>query len=373
MRNAILLAVLALVGLGVVSAALASSEVPSPLAGAPSISGRGGEQVAITWLGDTLLADGADPLIDEHGPSWPGALLPPLEFDHVVIANLEGPLTDRTEPFDPLQRWSYNVRPEAAPALAAMGIDAVSLANNHAMDRGPGGLDDTSAHARAAGIESFGAGATSDEARLPLLVDSEFARIGVLGFSDESGDQTASSERPGVRSLTENNLRADIDRARAGGVDRVVAFVHWGKNYDPVNDRQRAWAQAFADAGYDVVVGTGPHIPQPIEHVDGMPVVYSIGNYVFGTPGRFVDESQGFGLVLTTTFDGTDELTLTARCIQTNNELVDYQPVPCEPLQEAAVLATVNTGFTPTLDGTAADGTTSNGMTMVVSLPARSR
>jgi len=335
-------ALLGLFALGGVATALARSEVPSPIAGAPTIGVPAGDSVNITWLGDTFLGDGAQPFIDANGMSWLGALLPELEFDDVVIANLEGPITLRSEPFDPMQQWSYDSDPSAAVALAAMGIDAVSLGNNHSMDRGAEGLDDTLANAREAGLVAFGAGMNSGEARLPLLVESERITIAILAFSDDGGLKAASSERAGIRRLSLANIKEDIEAVRLAGVDRVIAAVHWGGNYTAVDARQRQWAEALADEGYDMVIGTGPHVVQPIELVKGMPVAFSIGNYVFGTPGRFNGEAQGFGLVLTTAWRDGEDLSIRVRCIQTDNDLVEFQPRACDSKQAESVLSGVS-------------------------------
>ncbi len=334
-----LVGALAVVG---VTAAIAGTEVPSPVAGAPTISAGGASGVSITWLGDTLLGDGAQPFIDQYGLLWPAALLPPLDSDHVVIANVEGPMTERTEPFDPTQRWSYNSHPAAGQALVAMGITAVSLANNHTMDRGPEGLLDTVVNADAAGLRVFGAGPTANEARLPLLVESDSVLIAVAGFSDDGGIKTATADRPGARRLSLVNLQADIDAARSAGADRVIAAVHWGRNYTAVDPRQETWAKAFADAGYDMVIGTGPHFVQPIAVVDGMPVVYSLGNYVFGTPGRFNENARGYGLVVTTSFTRDDEVAVIVRCIRTDNQLITYQPRGCADSVSDTVLSAAN-------------------------------
>ena len=279
--------------------------------------------------------------VDEHGFGWPLARLPVHPPDEVVIANLEGPLTERSIPFDPARRWSYQSRSGAAAALAAVGVDAVSLANNHALDRGPLGLADTGTNLEAAGLAAFGAGADASRAGLPLIIDSPAGRVAVLGFSDEGGLTTATSTRPGVRRLELDNLDHDAALARRSGAEWVMAFVHWGENYTEVDQRQEAWAEAFAEAGYDLVVGAGAHVPQTITEVDGMPVVYSLGNWVFGTPGRFQTEQQGHGLVVSTTLS-PGRIDLAVRCIVTDNQRVAYQPRPCGPATTATVLTTVD-------------------------------
>ncbi len=117
-----------------------------------------------------------------------------------------------------------------------------------------------------------------------------------------------------------------------------MAFVHWGVNYDGVTDEQRAAAALFADAGYDLVIGHHPHVAQEVDVVDGMPVLYSLGNLAFGTPGRF-DAGQGYGLVARTSLlaDGSFEFRLA--CLVADNEQVEYQPEPCVSAEADRVFA----------------------------------
>ena len=328
---------------GAVVAATARESVPNPAAGGPHISLVGkGEAFSIAWLGDTLLGDAGQPLLDLYGLTWPAAHVPPPADADLVIANAEGPFTDHVEAFDPLQRWSYQAQPRTAGALAAIGIDAISLSNNHVMDRGPTGLFDTMTHARAAGLLTFGGGSTSEQARLPLMIKTDIGTIAVVGFADDSGLNIARRDRPGIRQLSPKSIVEDIQLARRAGADRVVAHVQWGENYAPLDGRQRALAHALAAAGYDLVVGLHPHVVQPVEIVDGVPVIYSIGNYVFTTPGRFTDAAPGYGLVLTTEFRASGRLTLRMRCIQTDNDVVLYQPRPCDASQARALLGSLN-------------------------------
>lgn len=140
-----------------------------------------------------------------------------------------------------------------------------------------------------------------------------------------------------------DTVRRGADLARAAGADWVIAKLHWGDNYAPVSAEQRYWAQQFADAGYDMVVGSGPHIAQPIEFIGSMPVVYSVGNFVFGTRGRFADyEVPGLGLAVGVELspDGVNELSV--RCLLTDNEVVSYQPRPCTAEEAAAFLPTLH-------------------------------
>ncbi|MBK5287208.1 MAG: CapA family protein [Acidimicrobiia bacterium] len=301
-----------------------------------------GDNVAITWLGDTLLGDAGQPTLDQQGMTFPAARVRPPKDSDLVIANAEGPLTDHREVIDPLQRYVYRAQPRTAAALADIGIDVFSLSNNHVYDFGSPGLADTQSNLRAAGLLTFGAGADKEAARLPLLIETTSGTIGVVGFADDSGINIARTGRPGIHQLNATTIADSIQLARRAGADRVVAHVQWGENYAPVDARQRTFAHAFAAAGYDLVIGLHPHVVQPVEIVDGMPVVYSLGNYVFTTRGRFTDNAPGFGLVLTTEFASLDRVTLRMRCIQTDNAVVAYQPRPCDSAQAPALLGALN-------------------------------
>ena len=121
-----------------------------------------------------------------------------------------------------------------------------------------------------------------------------------------------------------------------------MGFVHWGANYSEVLHSQRAQARQFAEAGYDLVIGHGPHVVQPIDFVDGMPVVYSLGNFVFGTPGRFTEEFPGFGLAVTTALGPRGFEELLVQCLRTDNDAVRFQPQPCDADDAERVLPPLN-------------------------------
>jgi len=286
--------------------------------------------VSVEFLGDTMLGDAAVPSLRRHGYLWPFQKVRHLIDGEIVLANLEGPITTQTLPFNPLKDYSYTVDPAAAPALSALGIDAVSLGNNHAMDSGPLGEQDTQRFLDAAGIKSFGAGATLAGARRPLMLRTAAGTIGIVALGEDFGsDITAEPDQAGTVVLSAENVQRGVDDARRAGADWVVAMVHWGDNYIPVDASQTYWARVLAEAGYDLAVGTGPHIPHRVEIVGDMPVVYSLGNFVFGSPGRFPNHGLGVGLVMTATFAADEPIGVSFRCLVTNNDVVAFQPRPC--------------------------------------------
>jgi hypothetical protein len=281
-----------------------------------------------TWAGDTFIGDAAERAIAQHGYGWPLEEISPLLTGDVVVINAEAPITTLDEPFTPNKLYSYASHPHAAQALANAGVDVLGLANNHALDQGAEGLTDTMQHVDAAGLVSFGAGVDDRQAERPLLLAGEDITVALAkGYGTRL---TAGSGRAGTVPLSTASITRGFELSKAAGADHVVAFVHWGENYrpEPVADQRRDAAK-FEAVGYDLVIGHGPHVMQDVEMVGTMPVVHSLGNFVFSTPGSYTDELPGHGLLAHTTFgpDGLEDLRLT--CIVVDNQVVGFQPTGC--------------------------------------------
>jgi poly-gamma-glutamate synthesis protein (capsule biosynthesis protein) len=197
---------------------------------------------------------------------------------------------------------------------------------------------DTIEHLQRVGIEHFGAGLNLDDAARPLLIATPHGTVGVLGFSQ--GGQHRPPAGPGqfgILQIDELALSEYRQRALDAGASWVVAYVHWGSNYTPIRSIQRRAAAVFAEAGYDLVIGHHPHVVQPIERIGKMPVVYSLGNFVFGSRGRFKPEFPGYGLVAKSIIDEAG-MTLELSCIVTDNKVVKYQPRPCTESEAKPVI-----------------------------------
>jgi poly-gamma-glutamate synthesis protein (capsule biosynthesis protein) len=341
------LALLAVGAISAVGARVAFGPGPDVVVVQASATQDGDKTTSITFAGDTLLGDSSERTVQQKGYDWPLAKVGDLMGADLFVANAEGPITTRTRWANPTADYSYNSQPEAALALARAGVDSISLANNHAMDRGPDGMADTVRYAQDAGISSFGAGDTPSAAAAPLLVDTDAGKIAIVGMGEDFGELArVSPTRPGMMVMREDRIRSAYFNARAAGADYVVAFVHWGDNYQTVNTQQRGWAQVFADAGYDLVVGTGPHVAQPIRVVSGMPVAYSIGNFVFGSNGRWADfGTEGYGVLATLVID-EQGASLRLNCLVTDNAIVKFQPYECADAEATRVLGALSPGVT---------------------------
>ena len=207
------------------------------------------------------------------------------------IVNLETAVTTRGEPW-PGKGIHYRMAPANLPCLTAAGLDCCVLANNHVMDWGAAGLDDTLAALRAAGLRSAGAGRDEAEARTPAAIGHRQAgRVLVFAFASETSgvprEWAAGPGRPGVNLLEDLSARSGeaaaprIAAERRSG-DIVVASVHWGGNwgYD-VSDEQRSFAHALIDGrGADVVHGHSSHHPKGIEIYRGRPILYGCGDLI---------------------------------------------------------------------------------------------
>jgi gamma-polyglutamate biosynthesis protein CapA len=268
--------------------ALASAE-PQTLERAPSTAG----EATLLFAGDTALADLTLPLVEERGWLYPfGSTIDLVRGADVAIVNHEAPITDGGTPSPLWKGWIYRAPAKSARALADAGFDVLELANNHATDSGFDGLADTIANATRAGLVTIGAGRDSTDARRGVVVDVGGLRVGLLAYCERQAaldlyvDQFARGDRPGVAMAAEPDLDRDIARLHARA-DLVVVSFHIGDNYAPPTGAARRWAERAIDAGADLVVDHHPHVAHPIAMYRGRAIVLSLGNYAFGSQGRF--------------------------------------------------------------------------------------
>jgi poly-gamma-glutamate capsule biosynthesis protein CapA/YwtB (metallophosphatase superfamily) len=295
------------------------------------------DRYSIAFAGDTMIGRAAYKRIKKNGYGYVLEHVPGLlaGADYAII-NAEAPITFHKKVFDRSRRWTYRTRPAAGAALAEAGVDALGFANNHTFDRGPKGILDTFEIADEAGLVVFGAG-LADRAEAPLLLETPFGTVAVVAFQQLLyGGYEATDDEVGMPLLRRSTVRRMHRRAVAEGADHVVAYVHWGSNYSGINVLQKRGAARLVAAGYDLVIGHGSHVLQPVGILDGVPIVYSLGNFVFNTQGRYGKlDWPGWGAVATAYLgpDGFEGLELT--CIQADNQVTKYKPRPCNDEERA--------------------------------------
>ncbi len=220
-----------------------------------------------------------DDIVARAPESVYGDLLPVLRAADLRIVNLECALAGDAEPV-----WKsgsvFKGRPEHVRGLTAVPFDVATLANNHVFDYGTAAFRETLKLLDENGIRAVGAGMSPDEARRPLILEVKGVRIGIVNFS-EGEDLTAAVSGPGVFGWDVDAVVESI-RAVRPDVDIILVVCHGGVEYIPFPPPYLAetFRQA-AEAGADLVIGHHAHVPQGVQFVNGVPICYSLGNFVF--------------------------------------------------------------------------------------------
>lgn len=185
----------------------------------------------------------------------------------------------------PGKAYTFRAAPERVEVLDQLGVDAVTLANNHVYDYGKEALLDTFTVLEEAGVPYFGAGRTLGEAMQPLYLEVEGKTVALVAASRaEKNKMTpqATDREPGILRCYDTELFLQAIQEGKANADFCIAFVHWGTEYSYDLERvQLDTGREYLDAGADVVIGAHSHCLQGMEYYDGKPIVYSLGNYWF--------------------------------------------------------------------------------------------
>jgi poly-gamma-glutamate synthesis protein (capsule biosynthesis protein) len=221
-----------------------------------------------------------------------GDLLPCLRDADSRIVNLECSLSSLGSP---IAKAGKNLRgkPESIKALSLVPFDVACLANNHIMDFGSSALNDTRMQLHANGIRTVGAGLSRQEALEPLVVDIAETRLGIVNFC-EGEDDTSATNGPGVFGWEIETIVDTVQKLRSR-VDVIVVIGHAGREYTPAPPPyiQKVF-RTIAQNGADIVIGHHPHVPQGIELFEGIPIVYSLGNFVFSQYTKVKYQRRGY-------------------------------------------------------------------------------
>jgi poly-gamma-glutamate synthesis protein (capsule biosynthesis protein) len=234
--------------------------------------------MSIVFVGDIMLDGGPGHAVSSgHDPFAACSQL--LADADYTVGNLECVLGTGGERIP--KRFSFRAATDS-PRFLKKHFSAVSLANNHTGDFGPAGLVEQMRILDDAGIRSFGAGRTLADARRPLVLERQGFKVAVLGYNGFRALTTAATaDRAGSAPLEEEQVLEDIRAARTRA-DAVVPFVHWGPENTPQpRPAQVRLARKMVEAGAAAVIGGHPHVTQTVEVMRGVPIIYSLGNFVF--------------------------------------------------------------------------------------------
>ena len=184
-----------------------------------------------------------------------------------LISNLEGPVVQtRTPKFKEIQ---FGFDPVVVPQLKSWGFDAFSLANNHALDQHYAGLEETKKHIEGNGLVWFGDQVKESNENVKFI-EQAGKKIAFIGFN--TTDNPFSIEE----------MKSVVEKAKEQS-QIVIVMMHWGNEYQYLgfSPQQQEIAHALADSGADAVIGGHPHVVQPMEVYHGVPIFYSLGNFIF--------------------------------------------------------------------------------------------
>lgn len=275
-----------LVGATILLLFAAASTIVVAESGVPSTT------VDLVFFGDIMVGRRIESLILDYGADHflsGVSLLPngqPLGAFDLVSANLEGAITAGGEKAPPVYPYDFAFPPERIAALRDGGISFVTIANNHLYDQGHDGVASTRRYLTELGIDHSGDLDRLVSDHSVTYIERNGVTFGMIGLSEVYGPLNRDEVR---------HLVAETDAA----VDLTIVNVHWGVEYEHQPRRhQRDMARILVWSGADLVIGHHPHVTQGVEVVDGVPVCYSLGNFIFDQ--AFSDEvQQGYAVAVT--------------------------------------------------------------------------
>ncbi len=205
----------------------------------------------------------------------------------IAFANLECPAALSGSPYpgkDP--DVTFLSDPAALFGLKQAGFSVLSLANNHTNDYGAPALLETLQALGLLGISTCGAGASEAEAHEPAIKNLGPWSVAVLAYAEKLWSVVEARGIPpeataGVAVIDEDRIVRDIQRAKERA-DLVILSLHWGEEHEGIpTETQRDLAHRLVNAGAGLIVGHHPHVVQGVEYFQGVPILYSLGNFVF--------------------------------------------------------------------------------------------
>ncbi|MFI7523483.1 CapA family protein [Micromonospora globbae] len=276
-----------LVALAATLAVAACDAARTPPAGAPTRSAPAASPshsagITLAFAGDVHFAGRTADLLRDPATAF-GSISSALSVADLTMVNLETAVTTRGTP-EP-KEFHFRAPAGAYDAVKAVGVDVVSIANNHALDYGLTGLTDTMDAARNAGMPFVGAGADAAAAYRPWITEIRGTRIAVLGFSQVSElweEWKATDTRAGIAMTRDLPRAVAAVRAARRQASVVVVYVHWGTEGEACPPAEaRAFATEMAEAGATIVVGTHAHLLLGDGWLGNTFVQYGLGNFLW--------------------------------------------------------------------------------------------
>jgi poly-gamma-glutamate capsule biosynthesis protein CapA/YwtB (metallophosphatase superfamily) len=221
------------------------------------------------------------------------AVKPYLSATDLTVANLETTLAGPSKPYSGYP--NFNTPDEILDAVQYSGIDILTTANNHAYDTGEKGVIRTHLTIKKKGFLTTGTAPSHGE-RKGVLVEKNGIKIGFLAYTEQvNGTPSLDNKSYLINRINPKLITKDIQELKQQGAESVVVSLHWGTEYQLIpNDFQKETALKVFQAGADVILGSHPHVLQPIEKmiVNGKEklIIYSMGNFISNQSDPHTDE-----------------------------------------------------------------------------------
>ncbi|QOR36712.1 CapA family protein [Clostridium sp. 'deep sea'] len=244
-------------------------------------------RINITLLGDTVLYHLENELKQENtNYAFEKLNDDILSKDNFIFTNLENPISDRGTEINN-KAYRFRSSPNTVEILKHAKINAVALANNHALDYGPDALIDTVSYCKKADITCVGYFKNAQEKQMPPIINYKGIKIGLASYLDKiivpywhHKLWQGNANSAGVEFINDNILE-DIKYLRDNS-DIVIVALHWGiEREKETTTQQTKLAHLLIDNGADIIMGHHPHVVQAVEKYNGGLVFYSLGNFVF--------------------------------------------------------------------------------------------
>lgn len=252
------------------------------------------DTVTLLFAGDILMDDHYAVMSTYHNrgndinQAFDQGLLEQMQNADIFMINNEFTFTSRGTP-TVNKKFTFRANPGNVSMYEEMGVDIVSVANNHIYDYGEISLLDTLDTLEQAEIPYVGAGRNLQEAMTPVYYIANGMKIAFVSATQIERNGTpdtkeATQDSAGVlRCMNPDNLLLTIEEAKKNS-DYVILYIHWGtESQEAIDWLQEQQAPIYAQAGVDLIIGDHPHCLQKMDSVEGVPVIYSLGNFWFNS------------------------------------------------------------------------------------------
>ena len=189
---------------------------------------------------------------------------------------------------------NFNAPDEIGDEIVRLGFNLISLANNHAMDRGEDAVNYSNSYWSNKNVVTAGSHQNEDELQNIKIYEKNGIRYAFLAYTTSLNGYLTKNYL--VNMYSDEKAKNDIDKIR-DNVDLIIVSMHWGEEYiNNPNVEQKRIANYLSSLGVNLIIGHHPHVVQPISYINDTLVIYSLGNFISNQ--LVLGINQGIGLMV---------------------------------------------------------------------------